>query len=192
MNNESNKILYINSCVRDNSRTDRLAKALLKKIGDEYTELNLDELNLEPLNRERLEYRTKLIEMKNYEDKIFEYAKQFSNAETIVIAAPYWDESYPAILKIYLENIYVMGIVTDYEMDGTPKGLCSAKKLYYLTTAGGPYNPKYSYEHIKNLAVNMFGIQNTELIYVENLDISGNDAETLLKNAIESINGTYS
>lgn len=60
MNNESNKILYINSCVRDNSRTDRLAKALLKKIGDEYTELNLDELNLEPLNRERLEYRTKL------------------------------------------------------------------------------------------------------------------------------------
>lgn len=59
-------------------------------------------MNLEPLNRERLEYRTKLIEMKNYEDKIFEYAKQFSNAETIVIAAPYWDESYPAILKIYM------------------------------------------------------------------------------------------
>lgn len=42
-------ILYINSCVRENSRTDRLAKVLLEKLG-EYVEVKLDELNLHPLN----------------------------------------------------------------------------------------------------------------------------------------------
>lgn len=183
-------ILYINSCVREDSRTDRLAKVLLEKLG-EYVEVKLDELNLHPLNKESLEYRTRLIESGDYENAIFDYAKQFSKAETIVIAATYWDGSYPAALKIYLENIYVTGIVTKYGTDGRPEGLCSAKKLYYVTTAGGPYNPGYSYEYIKDLAVNMFGITDTELIYVENLDIEGNDAEKLLQNGIASIENKF-
>lgn len=183
-------MLYINSCVREKSRTDRLAKILLKKLG-EYDELKLDELNLRALGKESLEYRTRLIENKNYEDAIFGYAKQFADAKTIVISAPYWDGSFPAILKIYLENIYVTGIVSKYGPDGRPEGLCKAEKLYYVTTAGGPYNPKYSYEYIKDLFVNMFGVIDTELIYVENLDIVGNDAEMLLKNAIASIEDRF-
>lgn len=89
------------------------------------------------------------------------------------------------------EDIYVTGIVTKYGTDGRPEGLCSAKKLYYVTTAGGPYNPGYSYEYIKDLAVNMFGITDTELIYVENLDIEGNDAEKLLQNGIASIENKF-
>ena len=42
------------------------------------------------------------------------YAKQFAGADTIVIAAPFWDLSFPAILKTYIENIYVTGIVSRY------------------------------------------------------------------------------
>ena len=49
-------ILYINACVRDESRTDRLARRLLDKLG-EYTELKLAEENLKPLDKGALEYR---------------------------------------------------------------------------------------------------------------------------------------
>ena len=90
-------ILYINSCVREESRTGRLARALLKNLGN-YHELKLDESDFYPLNRERLERRTKLIEAENYGDPMFDAAKQFAEAEMIVIAAPYWDGSFPAVL----------------------------------------------------------------------------------------------
>lgn len=50
------------------------------------------------------------------------------------------DLSFPARLKIYLENIYVTGIVSKYDENGRPRGLCRAERLYYVTTAGGPFD----------------------------------------------------
>ena len=35
--------LYINCCVREESRTDRLARAVLQKLGGDFTELKLYE-----------------------------------------------------------------------------------------------------------------------------------------------------
>ena len=179
--------LYLNCCVRDESRTDRLARAVLKKLGGEYTELNLYEQELLPLDKERLNYRTALVEQGNYDDKIFDCAKQFANADTIVIAAPYWDSSFPSPLKIYIENIYVTGIVSVYDENGMPKGLCKAEHLYYVTTAGGPYDPTYSYGYIESISKTYFGIPNTHLIKAEMLDIEGNDAEAILNAAIKNI-----
>ena len=94
-------ILYINSCPRAGSRTDRLARKLLAKLGD-YEEINLEKEHLMPMTKERLAYRTKLIARKDYSDPVFDYAKQFSEADIIVIAAPFWDLSFPAELKVYI------------------------------------------------------------------------------------------
>lgn len=179
--------LYINCCVRDESRTDRLAKAVLKKIGGDYTELKLYEENLKPLSKETLNRRTELIEKGDYSDGMFSRAKQFANADIIVISAPYWDLSFPATLKNYIENIYVTGIVSAYGEDGMPVGLCKAKELYYVTTAGGPYEPEYSYGYIENMSKNFFGIPKTYLVKAEMLDIAGNDAEEILTDAINSL-----
>lgn len=179
--------LYINCCVRAESRTNRLAKAVLKKLGDKYTELKLYEQNLRPLDAEALSYRTSLIEKGDYGDKMFDLAKQFAAADKIVIAAPYWDLSFPAPLKTYIENIYVTGIVSAYGNDGMPVGLCRARALYYVTTAGGPYEPAYSYGYFENLAKSFFGIPETRLIKAEMLDITGNDAEQILNSAIEQV-----
>ena len=65
-----------------------------------------------------------------------------------------------------------------------PVGLCKAKELYYVTTAGGPYDPTYSYGYIESLAKNFFGIPETHLVKVEMLDIEGYDAEEILKREI--------
>lgn len=179
-------ILYINACVRNESRTDRLARELLDKLGD-YDELRLSEENLNPLDKESLEYRSELIEKGQFDNDMFKYARQFATADIIVISAPFWDLSFPAILKTYIENIYVTGLVSKYGEDGRPVGLCKATKLYYVTTAGGPYVGTYSYDYIKDLATDAFGIKSTELIYAEMLDIVGNDPEKILSDVIQTI-----
>lgn len=171
--------LFINCCPRDSSRTERLAKKLLEKLG-EYDEVNPEKEGLVPMSKERLNYRTELLQKGDLSDDIFKYAKQFAAADTIVIAAPFWDLSFPSVLKIYIENIYVTGIVSKYDSDGTPKGLCKAKKLYYVTTAGGPYDGRFSFDYLKELAESFFGIGETVLIKAEMLDIIGNDAEKIL------------
>ena len=166
------KVLYVNCCVRDESRTNQIAQALLGKMGEDYEELKLYEENLTPLTKDALEKRTQWIEVKDYSSPIFHYAKQFAQADVIVIAAPYWDLSFPSELKIYIENVYVIGITSRYGPDGVPIGMCKAKKLYYVTTAGGSYLPDYSFDYIRDVA-RCFGIMETELIKAEMLDVDG-------------------
>lgn len=180
------KILYVNCCVRDESRTNRVAQALLHKMNQEYEELKLYEENLTPLTKETLEKRTQFIENRDYSSPMFKYAKQFAKADIVVISAPYWDLSFPAELKIYIENIYVTGITSRYGANGVPIGLCKAKKLYYVTTAGGSYPPDYSYDYIKDLA-KCFGIMETELIKVEMLDVDGVCADDFVSKAINNM-----
>lgn len=98
-------ILYVNACVRAESRTNRLAKALLNKLGA-YEEIRLTDLVIKPLNGESLNYREAQIGKGNYDDSIFDLSKQFAEADLIVISAPYWDAQFPAVLKTYIENIW--------------------------------------------------------------------------------------
>ena len=180
-------VLYINCCVRSESRTDRLARAVLANMG-EFTELYLPSEDLHPLTEEMLIKRTALLESGQLDDPMFRYAKQFAEADKIVISAPFWDGSFPSLLKVYIENIYAVGIVSKYGDDGVPIGLCKADELIYVTTAGGPYIPDFSYGYIKAVAETCFGIKNTRLVKAEMLDIVGMDAEKILSEAINSIN----
>lgn len=179
-------ILYINSCVRRESRTHWLACQLLDRLG-KYTEVNLEMAGLSPLDRETLALRTHLINEGDYSHPMFDHVKQFARADTIVISAPFWDLSFPAQLKTYIENIYVTGLVSRYGSDGLPVGLCKAKSLYYVTTAGGSYNGRYSYDYIKELARTCFGIPETHLISAEMLDVDGFDADHILRDCAENL-----
>ena len=180
-------VLYINACVRKESRTNRIAESLLEKLGGEYEEVKLSEESLKPLSEEMLNKRTQLIEKGLFSDPMFELARQFQQAERIVIAAPFWDLSFPSVLKLYLENIYVTGLVSEYGADGIPHGLCLAEKLYYVTTAGGAYVPDFSYEYIRSLSCNYFGIKETVLIKAQMLDVEGYDAEMIVEQTIKEL-----
>ena len=68
-----------------------------------------------------------------------------------------------------------------------PIGLCKADELVYVTTAGGKYIPDFSYDYIKALSENCFGIKTTRLIKAEMLDIAGMNAEEILLDAINGI-----
>ena len=181
-------ILYINACIREASRTKELAQYALSKLQGNIEEINLDFEKVTPLYKEQLELRDSLIGNKNYDHPMFEYAKQFANAETILIATPYWDLSFPAILKTYIENINVNGITFSYSEKGYPISLCKAKKLIYITTAGGPIiSDDFGFGYIKSLSENFYGIKDINYIKAEGLDIWGANIQEILEKAKKDI-----
>lgn len=184
--------LFVNACLRDEeSRTLALCKEYLDgKTG--IHEVNLANMHLEPFYKGEVAYRTQLANSGVFDDRIFDLSKQFAEADEIVIGAPYWDLSFPAALKVYIEHISVCGITFHYNESGAIEGLCKADTLTYITTGGGPVKAaNFGYEYICGIA-NMFGIPDTRLIAAENLDIIGIDVEAQLDIArvdIERIRG---
>ena len=181
-------VLFVNACVRGESRTRRLADALLDRLGGEIEEVRLHEIDLPVVDEAFLSERDRLIAQEKWEHPMFELARQFAAADQVVIAAPYWDLSFPAALKQYFEQINVLGVTFIYTPEGIPKGLCKARKLYYVTTAGGNYVPwEFGYGYVKALAEGYYGIPETELIQTTGLDIEGADAEGILVEAMNRI-----
>ncbi len=181
-------ILFVNACVRSQSRTKRLAEYVLNKLDDTVKEVNLERENVLPLNNARLEYRLKRVSEGNFNDPMFDPAKDFAAAEKIVIAAPYWDLSFPASLKCYIEAVSVIGLTFAYNDEGRPYGLCKADKLIYVTTAGGPmFNEDAGFGYIKSLAQNFYGIREVSCVKAENLDLVGADVESILRAAEKEI-----
>lgn len=182
------KVLFVDSCIRSDSRTKRLAAKLLERIGGSVSSIDLKEPGVVPLSRIELEKRESLIASRDYSDPMFDYAKAFAAADVIVIAAPYWDLSFPSVLKVFIERTAVRGITFTYTDDGVPVGLTRAKKLYYVTTMGAeglPYD--FGFGYVKAISSMYFGIRDTELITAEGLDLDGNDTEKILSAAEKKI-----
>lgn len=176
-------ILFINACVRNESRTLVLAKHIMKGMKGEIVELDLQREDIPLLNWELLEKREKLIRDGVKDDPMLRYARQFAEADEIVIAAPFWDLSFPAILKAYFEHVSVSGITFEYRA-GRPKGLCKAERLTYITTSGGPIFTDFGYTYVKAIATEFYGIKKTKAYRAMNLDVNMITTDTLL-NSVE-------
>ena len=181
-------ILYVNACTRKESITHKLALYALKKLQGTIEEINLDTIKLSPLYKEKLELRDSFVQNKNFDHPMFEFAKQFAKADIVLISAPYWDLSFPSILKTYIENINVNGITFSYSPQGYPVSLCNAKRLVYITTAGGPIiSNDFGFGYIKSLAENFYGIKNIDYIKAEGLDIYGADIQKIIEKTKKDI-----
>ena len=181
-------ILFVNACVRKESRTRQLAGQLLSKLDKPFEEIRLEEITFPTSNEEYLNKRDQLISKGDLQNPLFDLARQFSEADEIVIAAPYWDLSFPSILKQYLEQISVVGITFNYSEDGIPVGLCRAKRIFYVTTVGGLYAPEeYGFGYVKALAHNYYGIQDVRKIEALGLDIDGADVHAIMTSAEDQL-----
>ena len=66
----------------------------------------------------------------------------------------------------------MLGITFKYSPEGIPIGLCKAKKLIYVTTAGGPIiSDELGFGYVKALAENFYGIKDVSQVKKEFLDI---------------------
>ena len=180
-------VLFVDACARQKSRTRELAEAVCSNIAcsnDDVEFLKLYDLNLSPLTEQILKKRDEALFNKDFSDSYFDLAKQFAEADFIIIAAPYWDLSFPAVLKLYIENISVNGITFEYDETGVPNGLCKAEKLYYVTTAGGEIgNYNFGYDYIKAISLGLFGIKDATCMRAVGLDIDTVDEKEVLENA---------
>ena len=177
------KILFINACIRPNSRTLELAKHVLEKLTGEVEEVKLYDEELLPLTLKEMELRDRAAKSRDFSDDAFKPAKQFAGADVVVIAAPYWDLMFPAVVKNYFEKITVNGLTFAYGENGIPCGLCRAKRLIYVTTAGGPIQCNFGYEYATALAQNFYGIKETQCVKAEGLDVYGADVCTIMEKA---------
>ena len=181
-------ILFINACVRPNSRTYDLAQSVLAHFDGTVTEVDLQQENIQPLNASTLSFRDTLIRSGSMDDPFLRYANQFAAADLIVLAAPYWDLSFPASVKAYFEAVTVTGITFRYTPAGFPEGLCRAKKMIYVTTAGGPiFDYNFGFDYIKGLCGLYYGIPEVHCIKAENLDTIGADVAALMQAAKAAI-----
>ena len=181
-------VLFINACVRKDSRTKRLADCLLETIRADFTELRLSDLTFPRVDERFLAERDRLIGAGDFGGPMFDLARQFARADEIVIAAPFWDLSFPSLLKQYFEQICVVGVTFRYSADGVPVGLCRAGRLVYVTTAGGNYIPEsYGFGYVRALAQGFYGIPDVSLVSAGGLDVEGADVGRILDACEEDI-----
>lgn len=189
-------LLFINACVRgQKSRTLQLARRFLGAWQHAHpeaviTERDLCRDRLSPQYPEVLEERDALWSAGKLDDPLFQPARQFAAAGRIVIAAPFWDLSFPAILKIYLERISVTNITFGYDDLGRSVGLCKAAKLLLITTRGGDFSiPEISWmemgaRQLEALCA-MYGIPSFQCLTAQGLDDIRNDKEAILAQAMD-------
>ena len=183
--------LYIDCCIRgEQSRTRKLAEAFLAAYGAreniEITRLTLMDEPIIPFSNGFFWQREQMLERGELDHPRFRYAHQFQQAERIIIAAPFWDLSFPALLKVYIENLCVQGITFDCNDENGCFGVCRAEKMLFLTTRGGSMEGSPMDNGTKYLGdmAKFFGIPAFDHIAADGLDMGLEPVEAILGRAV--------
>lgn len=186
------KLLFIDGCISQRgpaSRTRRLADAFLSAFreghpGAEVETVVLESLDLKPFLPAALDERDALASVGAFDAPVFALARQFRGANRIAAAAPFWDLSFPALMRTYIEYISANGLCYHYEADGC-HGDCRAARLAYLTTGGDFEKPEsLGVLYWKQLSA-MFGIPRFDCVFAGGLDVDPAKAPELLEAAME-------
>lgn len=129
------KLVVIDACVRQSeSRTRRIAESVISALAERYeiVRYNLPEMaGIVPLDPRLFEERGQ----GSIPSWALQAARDIAAADRIVIAAPFWDMSFPAALKCFFEQTSLFDI-TFTDNGSTCVGLCKAPKVLYITTRG--------------------------------------------------------
>lgn len=186
------QLLFVNACISERgqeSRTLKLSRAFLDAYlethpADTVVTADLSRLPIQPFDREALEARNAKAGQRDFSGPEFQLARDFQSANKIVVAAPFWDLSFPAILRVYIEHISACGLCYHYDEQGC-HGDCRAERLAYLTTGGDCEKPEsLGALYWKQLA-EMFGIPRFDYVFAGGLDVIPEKAPELLEPALE-------
>ena len=134
-NRQMSKLVFIDACIRQGeSRTRRIAYPILSALSQRYEIVRYDLTEIDgvvPLNPKLFEERGQ----GDIPEWAVQAAKDIAEADRILIAAPFWDMSFPAVLKCFFEQTSLFDI-TFTDNGKTCVGLCKAPKVLYITTRG--------------------------------------------------------
>ena len=180
------KIFYVDACLRTGSNTKKIADAIIAKLAERYEieTVRLSENTFPIVNNDILNDRANGIVPEEY----VEMAKKLADANRLVIAAPFWDMSFPSALKVFLENMSLFN-VTFGSNEKECYGLCKAEKVLYITTRGMNINTGDALEqatpYIKAIG-KLWGLGELQVISAQNMDYSTEEQKAeKVRNAIE-------
>lgn len=186
------RLLFVDSCISQRgqaSRTRHLAEAFFAALREhcpqaEIETVSLEALDLRPLLPPALNQRDALAAAGDFGGPIFGLARSFRSADRIVVAAPFWDLTFPALLRVYIEHISVCGLCYHYEADGC-HGDCRASRLLYLTTGGDFEKPgSLGVLYWRQLCA-MFGIPRFDYVFAGGLDVYPERAPEIMEAACQ-------
>ena len=181
------RLLYGDCCIRgQTSRTRRLAEPFLDALpqGWAVEPLELAAEGLQYFSGPFFQQRQDLLAAGNRTHPRFRYAWQFAQADAIVLAAPLWDLSFPALLKVYIENVSVENITFGCGEAGC-YGICQARRMVFLTTRGSAYEGSHlemGSRYLQAMA-EFFGIDRYDCVAADGLDAMGANPESILRAA---------
>lgn len=178
-------LVVINACMREGSRTQKILDGLLGVLGKKY---NIEIIDLSTLNMSWIGEKDLKDRDNGYVPEEFVFmSKKVANADRLVIAAPFWDMSFPSVLKVFFENISLFNI-TFTSTQTECVGLCKAKKVLYITTrgmnikTGDPLEQATPY--IKALS-KLWGLGELYVVSAQNMDYSSqNEIDCKIETAI--------
>jgi FMN-dependent NADH-azoreductase len=107
--------------------------------------------------------------------KMHALADEFIQYDYYVFVSPMWNLNSPAILKAYLDDLFISGKTFAHKANG-PKGLLSGKKAIHIQTRGGQYTgtplqEMESGDRYLKIALRFLGISVMNTIVAEGLDL---------------------
>ena len=190
------KILIIDSCVRrEESRTKQMLDKAVETLKSRHEDwvfetLTLMDMDLKYWNTESLKVRDRLLLNGQHDAPQFRLGNQFREADGIVIAAPFWDSSVPAMLKVYIENISADGITFSTSEEGLT-GICKFQWMLFLTTRGGIWegsDMEMGSPYMEALS-RFFGNGKYYCVAADGTDIVGLDLEEIMEKTLKEVEG---
>ncbi|PJN58757.1 MULTISPECIES: FMN-dependent NADH-azoreductase [unclassified Paenibacillus] len=121
--------------------------------------------------------------------RLAELSDQFIQADKYVFVTPFWNFSYPPIMKAYIDAVSVAGKSFRYTEQGQPVGLLTDKKALHIQARGGFYSEapaselEMGHRHLQ-VIMNFFGVPSFEGLFVEGHNKARDKAQEIKEDAL--------
>ncbi|MGG3467204.1 NAD(P)H-dependent oxidoreductase [Neobacillus pocheonensis] len=187
------KLLYITANPKglEKSKGLQIGEAFLQSFHEEYPDVEIKRLDLFTLDFAQMDadlvfargklagYGYTLDQLSEIERKkilkMHALADEFISYDYYAFVSPMWNLNSPAVLKAFLDNLFIAGKTFAHTPNG-PKGLLVNKKAIHIQTRGGHYTgtPMQDIEsgdRYLKIALRFLGIEVMETIIAEGLDL---------------------
>ncbi|WP_435164919.1 FMN-dependent NADH-azoreductase [Paenibacillus glycanilyticus] len=199
------QVLYITANPKsiESSIGHRVGQAFLQAYRETHANDDIEEINVYKENFpildgdilsawEKIRGGIPFSEMSQEEKQKINALNQFidrvASADKYVFVSPMWNWSIPPRLKAFIDSIVVVGKTFHYTENG-PVGHLVGKKAIHIQVSGGIYSQEpfmkmdHSHPYLKQV-LNIIGIENVEVLYVEGHGINREGANDIISKAM--------
>jgi FMN-dependent NADH-azoreductase len=201
------KLLYVTANPKglEKSKGLQIGEAFLETYQQEHPEVELTRIDLFSLDFAQMDadlvfargklagYGYTLDQLSEVERekilKMHRLADEFISHDYYVFVSPMWNLNSPAVLKAFLDNLFIAGKTFAHTANG-PKGLLTNKKAIHIQTRGGQYTGTLlqemeSGDRYLRIALNFLGIEVMDSVIAEGFDLYPQKVPEILKKAKE-------